>query len=120
MKKTIFYITIISFLLSCKNELERPTWHVNMITPILHAELNIDDIVIDSNIKIEEDNEFGALLHSVEYLFKPTNGIFFLASFNHKAKSSFVFWIGNLCFRKTFLLETTVERPISHDFKSSL
>ena len=53
MKKTV-YITLISiFIFSCKHEFEKPTWEVDMITPIAHSEMSISDLINQNETIIE-------------------------------------------------------------------
>jgi len=48
--RKLLYIIICSILIySCKHELESPTWEIDMIVPIAHAEMNISDIIIEVN-----------------------------------------------------------------------
>jgi len=55
-KITLF--TLYSLLLfACKHELEKPTWDVDMIVPLVHTQLNIDNILVDSNNNIVENEE---------------------------------------------------------------
>ena len=56
--KKLFLITLSTILLfSCKHELESPTWDVDMILPIAHAKLNINNIISDTATLINEDQE---------------------------------------------------------------
>ena len=55
--KKILLITLTSFMLfSCKHELEKPTWDLDLITPIVHANMNINNLLSDTNLNITEDN----------------------------------------------------------------
>ncbi|MBT6808432.1 MAG: hypothetical protein HOA52_02965, partial [Flavobacteriales bacterium] len=45
MNKTIYFILFTILFLSCKHELENPTWEVDMIVPIAHGELSINNII---------------------------------------------------------------------------
>ncbi len=48
--RKLFYILICTILLySCKNELETPTWEIDMIVPIAHSEMNISDMITEVN-----------------------------------------------------------------------
>ena len=56
--KKILLITLTSLLLlSCKHELERPTWDVDLLAPLIHSQMSIDDILTDSNIILNEDGD---------------------------------------------------------------
>ena len=49
--------TTLLLLFSCKHELERPTWDVDMIAPLAHSQMNIDNMLSDSNLIINENEE---------------------------------------------------------------
>ena len=54
--KKLFLITLsIILLFACKHELESPSWDVDMILPIAHAKLNINNIISDTATIINED-----------------------------------------------------------------
>lgn len=54
--KKILLITITSLLLlSCKHELEKPTWDVDLLAPFLNSQMSINDILTDSNTILNED-----------------------------------------------------------------
>jgi len=42
---------------ACKHELEQPTWDVDMIVPLVHSQMNIDNMLSDSNLNIVENDE---------------------------------------------------------------
>jgi hypothetical protein len=42
---------------ACKHELDQPTWDVDMIIPLVHSQMNIDNMLSDSNINIVENEE---------------------------------------------------------------
>ena len=66
--KKIFLITLaLISLLSCKHELERPSWNTELLTPLVNSEMNIKDILIDSTLNIHEDNDgFISLIYQQE------------------------------------------------------
>jgi hypothetical protein len=68
--KKLFLITLSTILLfSCKHELESPTWDVDMILPIAHAKLNINNIISDTATIINEDEEgFISLVFQQEFI----------------------------------------------------
>ena len=72
MKKfLIVFSLIISVLIfnSCKRELELPTWDVDLIFPIVNTEINIYNILKDSIIILEEDNNnFISLVYEKELI----------------------------------------------------
>jgi len=57
MKKSLF--TLVCYLLfsSCEHELERPSWNIDMIVPIAHTKMNINQMITDSNIIVNENDE---------------------------------------------------------------
>lgn len=56
--KNILLISLTTLLLfSCKHDLEQPTWDVDMITPLAHAKMNINNMLSDSNLIINENEE---------------------------------------------------------------
>ena len=72
MKKfLIVFSLIISVLIfnSCNRELELPTWDVDLIFPIVNTEINIYNILKDSIIDLEEDNNnFISLVYEKELI----------------------------------------------------
>ena len=72
MKKfLIVFSLIISVLIfnSCNRELELPTWDVDLIFPIVNTEINIYNILKDSIILLEEDNNnFISLVYEKELI----------------------------------------------------
>ena len=70
MMKNILLISLTTFLLfACKHELERPTWDVDMIVPLVHSEMNINDMLSDSNLNIVENEEgFVSLVFQQEFI----------------------------------------------------
>ena len=57
MKKTLLFVLTTLLFIACKHELEKPTWDVDMITPISNTSLNINNIITDSTTIINEDIE---------------------------------------------------------------
>ena len=49
MRKLLYIVICTILLYSCKHELESPTWEIDMIVPIAHAEMNISDMIIEAN-----------------------------------------------------------------------
>ena len=45
MKHILIFILTIFILSACKHELERPTWNVDMIVPVVHAKMNINEMI---------------------------------------------------------------------------
>ena len=58
MKKYLFALVCCLLFYACKHELERPTWDVDMIVPIVHTKMNINQMITDSNLIINEDEEY--------------------------------------------------------------
>ena len=57
MKRIFFFISVTLLLNSCKHELENPTWDIEMVVPIVHTKMNINNIISDSNLNIIENDE---------------------------------------------------------------
>ena len=70
MMKNILLISLtILLLFACKHELERPTWDVDMIVPLVHSQMNINDMLPDSNLNIIENEEgFVSLVFQQEFI----------------------------------------------------
>ena len=68
--KNILLISLTTLLLfACKHELERPTWDVDMIVPLVHSQMNINDMLSDSNLNIIENEEgFVSLVFQQEFI----------------------------------------------------
>ena len=57
MKKLLLFTLTSILLFACKHELEKPTWDIDMIVPIAHSEMDINNIIPDSTNIINEDSE---------------------------------------------------------------
>ena len=69
MKNILLISLIILLLFACKHELERPTWDVDMIVPLAHSQMNINDMLSDSNLNIVENEEgFVSLVFQQEFI----------------------------------------------------
>lgn len=69
MKKEFLLIILIALFLSCQHDLERPNWDVDLITPIAHTNMNINNMISDSSISINEDESgFISLVFQEEFL----------------------------------------------------
>ena len=55
MKKTLLILLTITLIFSCKHELEKPTWDIDLLAPLLHSQMGINDILTDSNTILNED-----------------------------------------------------------------
>jgi hypothetical protein len=59
--KHILLIPLISLLFfSCKHDLEKPTWDIDVIAPLVHTKMNINNMLSDSNLIINA-NEAGLI-----------------------------------------------------------
>ena len=71
MKKTV-YITLLSiFIFSCKHDLEKPTWEVDIITPIAHSELSISDLINQNETIVDQQigsDSLVSLVYSADLL----------------------------------------------------
>ena len=69
MKNILLILLTILLLFACKHELERPTWDVDMIVPLVHSQMNINDMLSDSNLNIVENEEgFVSLVFQQEFI----------------------------------------------------
>ncbi len=57
MKKTLFILLVTTLLFGCKHELERPTWDVEMIVPLVHTKMTINNLLSDTNVNIFENTD---------------------------------------------------------------
>tara|TARA_B100000700_G_scaffold325573_1_gene434704 strand:+ start:362 stop:2401 length:2040 start_codon:yes stop_codon:yes gene_type:complete len=49
MKRTLNILICTILFVSCKQELESPTWEVDMIVPVAHANMNVEDMITEVN-----------------------------------------------------------------------
>ena len=56
IRKYIFFIFIFLYI-SCKHDLERPTWDIDILLPLINSEMTINNMITDSNISINENEE---------------------------------------------------------------
>ena len=62
------YMIVLVFLLSififtsCQHELEHPSWEVDITAPLLHTQLDINDLMIDSNLTINNKKDSSIIL----------------------------------------------------------
>ena len=69
MSNKLLILILIIILSSCKKELELPTWDVDLIFPIANSKIDIFDIINDSSISIEQDNnDLVSLVYEKELL----------------------------------------------------
>lgn len=71
MNKIFYFILCSLLLLSCKHELENPSWEVDMIVPLAHTEITISDIEEESNTPIHTSlntDSLVSLVYSSELL----------------------------------------------------
>ena len=69
MKKESLLIILIALFFSCQHDLERPNWDVDLITPIAHTKININNMISDSSVSINEDaSGFISLVFQEEFL----------------------------------------------------
>lgn len=57
MKKPLFILLVTILLFGCKHELERPTWDVEMIVPLVHTKMTINNLLSDTNVNIFENTD---------------------------------------------------------------
>ena len=69
MQKKSLLVLLIAFIFSCQHEIERPNWDVDLIIPIAHTKMNINNIISDSSISVNEDaSGFISLVLQEEFL----------------------------------------------------
>ncbi|MDP7567969.1 MAG: hypothetical protein QF383_06220, partial [Flavobacteriales bacterium] len=69
MKKLLLFTLTSILLFACKHELEKPTWDVDMIVPIAHSEMDINNLLTDSNASaIIDDNNFITLIYEQNFI----------------------------------------------------
>ena len=69
MKKKSLLVLLVAFILSCQHEIERPNWGIDLIIPIAHTKMNINNIISDSSISVNEDaTGFISLVLQEEFL----------------------------------------------------
>tara|TARA_B100000927_G_scaffold238598_1_gene199550 strand:- start:1466 stop:3481 length:2016 start_codon:yes stop_codon:yes gene_type:complete len=69
MKKESLLIILIALFFSCQHDLERPNWDVDLIIPIAHTKMNINNMISDSSVSINEDaSGFISLVFQEEFL----------------------------------------------------
>ena len=57
MKNKIFFFICIFLFSACKHELEKPTWDVDLLVPLIHSQMSINDMLSDSAITINENED---------------------------------------------------------------
>ena len=76
MNKKLLIIFTTFILFSCKHELEKPSWDINMIIPLAYTELNIDDIIQEEiSVNISSDS-LVSLIYNEELLSSEYNDLF--------------------------------------------
>ena len=56
-------------LFACKHDLELPTWEVDVIVPLANSQININDMLSDSNLNVNENEEgFVSLIFQQEFI----------------------------------------------------
>ena len=77
MNKIILLTLYALLFFACKHELEKPTWDVDMIIPLVHSQMNIDDMLSDSNLNIVENEEgYISLIYEQDLLNINYNSLF--------------------------------------------
>ena len=57
MKNPILIVLAILLLFSCKHELERPSWDIEMIAPLANTKMTINNMLSDSNLNVLANDE---------------------------------------------------------------
>ncbi|MBT3417394.1 MAG: hypothetical protein HN427_01320 [Flavobacteriales bacterium] len=67
--KKILLFTISSIIFfSCKHDLEKPTWEVNMMSPIAHSEMSIENMISDSTTTLTNEEGLIALIFEMDLM----------------------------------------------------
>jgi len=70
MKKVLFTLFVIAVLFSCKKENSKPTWDVDVVTPLVNTTMTIRDIVNDTVLQVNTDSSVSLVYKSSFYDFK--------------------------------------------------
>ena len=57
MKKYILLLISFLTIISCQHDLENPNWDIDVIMPLAHSKMNINDLLTDTNLIVNEDNQ---------------------------------------------------------------
>jgi hypothetical protein len=69
MKRPLVFLIVTILLFACKHELENPSWDVEMIIPLAHTSMTINNMLTDTNINISEnDNGFINLIYEESFI----------------------------------------------------
>lgn len=69
MNKALLITLTTLLFFACKHDLEKPTWDVDMIAPLMHTNLTINDLIPDSNLLINEDEQgFISLVYEQNFI----------------------------------------------------
>ena len=70
MKKIdLIILILLSTLFSCKHELEKPSWDVNLLAPLIKSTLSIENIVGDSSVQVNPDSTISIVYRTNLYQF---------------------------------------------------
>ena len=69
MKRVLSIFLVIAILVSCKKEDSKPTWNVDVVTPIVNTTLTIRDIVNDTVLQVNTDSSVSLVYKSSFYDF---------------------------------------------------
>jgi len=67
MRNVLLLISIFFLLFSCKHELEKPTWDVDLLIPLLNTDMSINNIITDTNIIVESDEGLISLVFQEKF-----------------------------------------------------
>lgn len=57
MKKYILLLFSLITIMSCQHDLENPNWDIDVIMPLAHSNMSINDLLTDTNLIVNEDNQ---------------------------------------------------------------
>ena len=73
MRKLLFISSILFLLLSCRKELERPSWDVNLTGPLISSSLGLEDLIADSLLQVNADSSITLVYKSTIYSLDPAS-----------------------------------------------
>ena len=68
IKKILLFTVASIIFFSCKHDLEKPTWEVNMMSPIAHSEMSIENMISDSTSTLTNEEGLIALIFEMDLM----------------------------------------------------
>lgn len=68
MKKSLFFLSFIVLIVTgCRKDWEKPSWDVDVLAPVFHTQLSINDLLADSLLQVNGDSSITLLFNSTVY-----------------------------------------------------